>query len=71
MGEQHRDLVEDVDLARAGLPPRRGNAHHDIPQHAGGKRGKFAFLHREREDVCWAIFVTIDFVQFPNAFVVG
>jgi hypothetical protein len=70
VGAEHRDLVEDARSALAGLPPRRRNADDDVAQDGAGERGEVAFSHRERKDVGWTIFMSIDLVQLMNAFVV-
>ena len=70
MGEEHGDLVEEVDLALIGLFPRGLHADDDVPQRTPRKLGELAFLERECEHVGRTIFTAIDFVQLMDAFVV-
>ncbi len=68
MRSEHRDLVENGDAALFGLFPCDLDAHDDVAEDAASERGEVTLSHREREDVGWSIFMTIDFVQFVNAF---
>lgn len=69
--EEHRDLVEDACPTFVSLFPRGRNAHNDVAQSLACELRKVAFTHRESEDVRWAIFMAIDFVQLMDAFVVS
>jgi hypothetical protein len=71
MREEHRDLVQDARSSLIGLFPRGRDADNDVAQGVAGELGEVPFTHREREHIRWPIFMTIDFVQLMDAFVVS
>ncbi len=71
MSQEHRDLVDDGDAAFLGLFPCGGDAHDDVAEDVPRELAELTLVHREREHVGGFVFVTIDFVQLMDAFVVG
>lgn len=70
MGQEHRHLLEEGHGPLVRLFPCGLHADDDVAERRPGELGEVTFAHRESKHVGRTVFMSIDFVQFMNAFVV-
>lgn len=71
MCDKHRRLREHVPIRALCLHPCGIRAYNHVAQNVGMKARSLSFIHRERQNVCSLVDISVDSVQLSNLFIVG